>query len=159
MSLLFNMLSRLIIAFLPRSKGLWKKRLSAAATIYSDFGAQENKVCHCFHCFPVYLPWSDETRCHDLHFWMLIFKAALSLLQHMSITYFITGKLYLLMHFSYFTHSTLFCWQSPDGSLHLQVCFCSVLFVELFFFIFTCKWNNLVFAFLWLTYLTLNSTL
>ena len=22
----------------------------------SDFGVQENKVCHCFHCFPIYLP-------------------------------------------------------------------------------------------------------
>ena len=28
----------------------------------SDFGAQEDKVCHCFHCFPIYLPWSDGTR-------------------------------------------------------------------------------------------------
>ena len=28
----------------------------AAATICSDFGAQENKVCHHFHCFPIYLP-------------------------------------------------------------------------------------------------------
>ena len=27
----------------------------AAVTICSDFGAQENKVCHCFHCFPIYL--------------------------------------------------------------------------------------------------------
>ena len=27
----------------------------AAITICSDFGAQENKVCHCFHCFPIYL--------------------------------------------------------------------------------------------------------
>ena len=35
----------------------------AAVTICSDFGAQENKVCHCFHCFPIYLPWSDGTRC------------------------------------------------------------------------------------------------
>ena len=26
----------------------------AAVTFCSDFGAQENKVCHCFHCFPVY---------------------------------------------------------------------------------------------------------
>ena len=25
-------------------------------------------VCHCFHCFPIYLPWSDGTRCHDLNF-------------------------------------------------------------------------------------------
>ena len=24
--------------------------------ICSDFGAQENKVSHCFHCFPIYLP-------------------------------------------------------------------------------------------------------
>ena len=47
MSLLFNMLSSLVIV---------KEQVSfyfmAAVTIYSDFGAQENKVCHCFHCFP-----------------------------------------------------------------------------------------------------------
>jgi len=28
----------------------------AAVTICGDSGAQENKVCHCFHCFPIYLP-------------------------------------------------------------------------------------------------------
>ena len=38
----------------------------AAVTICSDFGAQENKISHCSHCFPIYLPWSDETRCHDI---------------------------------------------------------------------------------------------
>ena len=31
-----------------------------ALTICSDFGAQENKVYHCFHCFPIYFPWSDN---------------------------------------------------------------------------------------------------
>ena len=41
MSLLFNMLSRLVITFLPRSKCL---NLMAAVTICSDFGAQKNKV-------------------------------------------------------------------------------------------------------------------
>ena len=50
----------------------------AAVTICSDFAAQENKVYLCFHCFPVYLPWSDWTRCHDL-FWMLSFKLTFSL--------------------------------------------------------------------------------
>ena len=35
----------------------------AAVTICSDFGTQENKVCHCFHCLPIYLPWSDGTGC------------------------------------------------------------------------------------------------
>ena len=46
----------------------------AAVTICSDFGAPKNKVCHCFHCFPNYLPWSDGTGCHDLSFLMLSFK-------------------------------------------------------------------------------------
>ena len=40
----------------------------AAVIICSDFGGQENKVCHCFYCFPIYLPWSDGTGCHDLGF-------------------------------------------------------------------------------------------
>ena len=33
-----------------------------AVTIYSDFGVQENKVCHCFHCFPIYLPQTTFVR-------------------------------------------------------------------------------------------------
>ena len=40
----------------------------AAITICSGFGAPQNKVWHCFHCFPIYFPWSDGTRCHDLRF-------------------------------------------------------------------------------------------
>ena len=28
----------------------------AAVTICSNFGAPQNKVCHCFHCFTIYLP-------------------------------------------------------------------------------------------------------
>ena len=65
MYLLFNILSRFATAFLPRSKSL---NFLTSVTICSDFGAQENKVCHCFHCFPIYLPWSDGTGCHDLSF-------------------------------------------------------------------------------------------
>ena len=41
MFLLFNMLSRLVITFLPRSKCLLI--LMATVTICSDFGVQENK--------------------------------------------------------------------------------------------------------------------
>ena len=51
----------------------------AAVTICSDLRAQENKICHCFHFFPIYLPWSDGTRCHDLSFLMLSFKPFFSL--------------------------------------------------------------------------------
>ena len=53
MSLLFNMLSKLVI--FP-SKEQVSFNFMVAVTICSDFGAQENKVCHCFHCFPIYLP-------------------------------------------------------------------------------------------------------
>ena len=37
-----------------------------AAVICSDFGAPQNKVSHCFHCFPIYPPWSYGTICHDI---------------------------------------------------------------------------------------------
>ena len=40
----------------------------AAVTICSGFGAQENKICHCFYFFPFCLPWSDRIRCHNLSF-------------------------------------------------------------------------------------------
>ena len=45
----------------------------AAVTMCSDFGTQENKVCYCCHCFPIYLPWSDGTGCHDLYFLNVVF--------------------------------------------------------------------------------------
>ena len=42
MSLLFNMLSRFVIAFLPRSKCFFN--FMASVTIHSDFGVQEDKI-------------------------------------------------------------------------------------------------------------------
>ena len=51
----------------------------AALTICSYLGAQKNKVWQCFHCFPIYLPWNDGTRCMILVFWMLSFKPTFSL--------------------------------------------------------------------------------
>ena len=77
MSMLFNMLSRFVIAF--SSKGQACFNFMAAVTVHSDFGAQEKKICHCFHFFPFYLPWSGGTRCRDLSFWMLCFKPVFSL--------------------------------------------------------------------------------
>ena len=51
----------------------------AAVTIHSDFGAQENKVGHCFHSFPIYLTGSDELDAMNLVFSTLRFKPAFSL--------------------------------------------------------------------------------
>ena len=54
MSLLFNMLSELVIVFLPRSKCLlisWQQ--SPPAVILEP---KKIKVVTYFHCFPIYLP-------------------------------------------------------------------------------------------------------
>ena len=62
MSLLFNMLSRLVITFLPRSKCLlisWPQ--SPSAVILEPRKIKSDS-------FLIYLPWSDGTRCHDLSF-------------------------------------------------------------------------------------------
>ena len=36
----------------------------AVVTILNDFGAQENKICHCFHFLPIYMwdcsPWGGK---------------------------------------------------------------------------------------------------
>ena len=57
MSLLFNMLSRFVTAFLPRSKNRWISWLQSPSTVILE---PKKIVCHCFHCFPIYLPQSDQ---------------------------------------------------------------------------------------------------
>ena len=61
MSLLFNMLSRLVITFLPRSKRLLISWLQSSSAVILE----PKKV---WHCFPIYFPWSGGTGCHDLRF-------------------------------------------------------------------------------------------
>ena len=76
MSLLFNMLSRLIIAFLPRSMHFFN--FMAEVTICSDFGAQEKSAT---------VPTVSPSTCHEIlgpdamifAFLMLSFKSAFSL--------------------------------------------------------------------------------
>ena len=62
MSLLFNMLSRLVIVFLPRSKCLLISWLQSPSAVILD----PEKMKSLFPLFPTYLPRSDGTRCHDL---------------------------------------------------------------------------------------------
>ena len=63
MSLVFNMLSRLVLAFLSRSN-----HLLISWIIHSDFGAKENKICYFFHFFPLYLLWNYGTGCYGISF-------------------------------------------------------------------------------------------
>ena len=81
MSLLFNTLSRFVKAFLPRNKHLLISWLQSPSAVILE---PKKIVCHCFYCFPIYLPWSDGTQCHDLSFfehWVLsqLFHFPLSL--------------------------------------------------------------------------------
>ena len=66
MPLPFNILSRLVITFLPRCKCLiisWLQ--SPSAVILDPSFLSKNKVSH---CFPIYSPWSDGAECHYLSF-------------------------------------------------------------------------------------------
>ena len=62
MSLLFNVLSRLVITFLPRSKHLLISWLQSPSAVILE----TKKIV--WHCFPIYFPWTDGTGCHDLSF-------------------------------------------------------------------------------------------
>ena len=74
MSLLFNMLSSLVIAFLPKAPF----NFVAAVTICSDFGPPKIKSVTVSIVSLSILPWSDETGCHDRCF----LNAVLSQLFH-----------------------------------------------------------------------------
>ena len=63
MSLFFNMFSRFVIAVLPGSKRLLISWLQPPSSVILK---PKKIVCYCFHCFPIYLPWSDAIGCHDL---------------------------------------------------------------------------------------------
>ena len=53
-SLLLNILSRLVITFLPRSKRLLISWLQSPSAVILE--PPKNKVSNCFHCFPIYFP-------------------------------------------------------------------------------------------------------
>ena len=77
MSLLLNMLSRLVMTFLPRNKHLLISWLQSPSAVILE--PPKIKVCHCCHCFPIYL---HEVMGPDpmiLCFWMLSFKPTFSL--------------------------------------------------------------------------------
>ena len=51
----------------------------ATVAIYCDFGAQENKICHCVHCFPIFCHEMMRPDVMILIFWILSFQPAFSL--------------------------------------------------------------------------------
>ena len=70
MSLLSNMLSSVVIALLLRTRCLLISWLQSPSAVLLE--PKKDKV---YHCFPIYLPWSDGTGCHDLSFLNVEFQA------------------------------------------------------------------------------------
>ena len=64
-SLLSNMLSKLVIAFLPRSKYLLISWLQSPSAVLLE---PKKWSLSLFPLFPLYLPWSDGTGWHNLSF-------------------------------------------------------------------------------------------
>ena len=77
MSLLFNMPSRLVIAFLSRSKCLLISWLQSPSAVILE--PSKNKVCHCFHSSLIYLYKVMGLDAMIFIFRMLSFKLAFSL--------------------------------------------------------------------------------
>ena len=69
LSLLFNMLSQLVIAFLPRSKCILISWLQSPSAVILE--PPKIKSTTVSTVFSIYLPLSDGARCHDFSFWML----------------------------------------------------------------------------------------
>jgi len=90
----FKNVARLVITFLQTSKHLLISWLqSSSAVILEPLKINS----HCFHCFPIYLPWSDGTKCHDLHFLNVEFKPDVSL----------SPFTFIKRLFSFFSHSAM----------------------------------------------------
>ena len=66
MALLFNMLCRFVLAFLPRSRRLLISWLQSPSAVILEPKKIKSATVSIF--FPIYLPWSDGTGCHDLSF-------------------------------------------------------------------------------------------
>ena len=82
----WNFVAKWCLCFLICCLGLSQVSFQEASVFYFHgcshhlqwFWSPRKKVCRCFHCFPICLPWSDGTRCHDLRslnveFWVSFF--------------------------------------------------------------------------------------
>ena len=117
MSLLFNMLSRFVIAFLPRSTCLlivW-----VAVTVHSDSGAPQNKICHCFPFSSSICPEVMGPDAMIFIFWMLSFKPAFSLFSFNFCVWIYNICIYLEIYISSL-HELYICSLGTNNRLEIQ---------------------------------------
>ena len=61
-----QVVSRFVTTFLPKNKCFLISWLQPPFAVILE--PPQSKLSHCFHCFPIYMSWSDRTRSHDLSF-------------------------------------------------------------------------------------------
>ena len=104
----FKTAARLVIDFLQTSKHLLISWLLSSSAVILE---PPKIVSHSFHCFPIYLPWSDGTKCHNLHFLNVEFKPDVSL----------SSFTFIKRLFSFSSHSTM--WVVSSAYLRLLIFF------------------------------------
>ena len=123
MPLCFNILSRLVIAFLPRSKRLLISWLQSPSAVILE---PKIIVCHCLHCFPIYLHEVIGPDATIFVFWMLSFNPTFwlssftftkSLLTSSSLSAIrVVSSAYMLLLLSHFSRVQLCA--TPETSAH-----------------------------------------
>ena len=94
------------------------------------FGAQENKICHCFHFFPFFFPWSNGIGCHYVGFFNVEFQTSFfSLLETSLVSQWVNNvplmqdtRVQFLdwenpLEKQMATHSSILAWKIPQRTL------------------------------------------
>ena len=105
MSLFFNMLCRIVKAFLPRSKLLLISWLQPPSSVILE---PKKIVSHCFHLFLIYLPWRVGLDAIILGFFLnLFFYWRIIALENFVVT---------LTFFFFFWLQVSFIWQAKEST-------------------------------------------
>ena len=109
MSLIFNTLSRFVIAFLPRSKCLLVLWLQSLFAVILEPKKMKSTS---FHFLPIFWPWSDGTGCRDLHVLNVVSPSSSGSLVPLHLS---------SLPFSSVTHIPVFLSSFSDEPCHLHL--------------------------------------
>ena len=94
----------------------------AEVTIHSYFGAQEIEICYHFQVFPIYLPWSDGSGCHDLSFLIVEFRPAFTLFSFTLIKRLFSFSSFSFIRVASFAHLRLLIFLREEIYLLAHAC-------------------------------------
>ena len=124
MFLLFNTLSRFVMAFLPGSKNLLVLWLQSLPTLILQPKKMKSDTSL---FFSIYLPWSDRMDAMICVFWMLSFKPAFLAMKFVFSTKVLAVGTFLSFQYS-LLHSGLHCclWDAHHQFIFFKINLCSL---------------------------------